>query len=40
MEHNKISKLLNNSAVSNFLTREWIEVNDLLGGKHSVRKNI
>ena len=29
MEHYKISKVLKNSTVSNFLTRKWIEVNDL-----------
>ena len=26
MEHHKISKLLNDSAVSKFVTRKWIEV--------------
>ena len=29
MEHYKISKLLNNSTESKFVTRKWIEVNDL-----------
>ena len=31
MEHPKISKLLNDSTVSKFVTRKWIEVNDLSG---------
>ena len=39
MEHSKISKLLNDSTVSKFLTRKWIEVNDLLGDQYSVDKN-
>ena len=29
MEHYKISKLLNNSTVSKFVTKKWVEVNDL-----------
>ena len=29
MEHYKIFKLLNNSTVSNFVTKQWIQVNDL-----------
>ena len=29
MKHYKISKLLNNSTVSKFVTRKWVEVNDL-----------
>ena len=32
MEKYKISKLLNDSTVSKFLTRKWIEVNDLWSG--------
>ena len=32
MEHHKTSKLLNDSIVSKFVTRKWIEVNDLSGG--------
>ena len=40
MEHHKIPKLLNNSTVSKFVTRKWIEVNDLSGGQHSANKNI
>ena len=40
MEHHKISKLLNNSTVSKFVTRKWIEVNDLSNGQYSVNRNI
>ena len=40
MEHYKISKLLNNSTVSKFVTRKWIEVNDLSGSQYSVNKNL
>ena len=29
MEHDKISELLNDSTVSKFVTRKWIEVNNL-----------
>ena len=29
MEHYKICKLLNDSTVSKFVTRKWVEVNDL-----------
>ena len=36
----KIHKLLNNSTVSKFVTRKWIEVNDLSGSQYSVNKNI
>ena len=39
MEHSKISKLLNDSTMSKFLTRKWIEVNDLLSDQYSVDKN-
>ena len=39
MEHYKISKLLNNLTVSKFLTRKWIEVNDLLSGQYSANNN-
>ena len=28
MEHYKISKLLNDSKVSKFVTKKWVEVND------------
>ena len=40
MKHYKISKLRNDSAVSKFVTRKWIEVNDLSGSQYSVNKNI
>ena len=36
----KISKLLNDSTVSKFVTIKWIEVNDLSSGQYSVNKNI
>ena len=38
MEHNKISKLVNNSTVSRFVTRKWTEVSDLANGQYSVKK--
>ena len=40
MEHYKISKLLNDSTVSKFVTRKWVEVNDLSSGQYSSSKNI
>ena len=40
MEHYKISKLLNNSTVSKFVTKKWIEVNDLSSGQYPVDKSI
>ena len=40
MEHHNISKLLNDSVVSKFLSRKWIEVNDLSGGQYSTDKNV
>ena len=36
MERHKISKSLNYSTVSKFVTRKWIEVNDLSGGQYYV----
>ena len=33
-------KILNDSTVSKFLTKKWIEVNDLSSGQYSVNKNI
>ena len=39
MEHHKISKLLNNSTASKFMTRKWIEINYLSSGQYSVDKN-
>ena len=38
--HHKISKLLNDSTVSKFVTRKWIEVNDLSSSQYSVDKNV
>ena len=35
MEHYKISKLLNDSTVSKFVTEKWIRVNDLSSGQNS-----
>ena len=40
MKLHKIFKSLNNSTVSKFVTRKWIEVNNLSGGQYSVNKNI
>ena len=40
MEHYKISKLLNDSAVSKLVTKKWIKVNDLSSGQYSANKNI
>ena len=39
MEHYKISKLLKDSTVSKFVTKNWIQVNDLSSGQYSVNKN-
>ena len=40
MEHYKISQLLNDSAVSKFVSNKRIEVNDLSSGQYSDSKNI
>ena len=40
MEQNKISRLLNDSTVLKFVTRNWIEVNYLSSGQYSADKNI
>ena len=40
MEHYVISKLLNDSTVSKFVTKNWNQVNDLLSGQYSADKNI
>ena len=40
MEHNKIFKLLNDSIVSKFATKKWVEVNYLSSGQYFVNKNI
>ena len=39
MGHYRISKLFNDSAVSKFVTKKWIEVNDLSSGQYFVGKN-
>ena len=38
MEHYKISNLLTDSTVSKFVTKKWVEVNDLSSGQYSVTK--
>ena len=38
MEHYKISELLNDSTVSKFVTKEWVEVSNLSSGQYSVKK--
>ena len=40
MEHYKISKLLNDSIVLKFVTKNWMELNGLSSSQHSVHKNI
>ena len=40
IEHYKISKLLNDSTVSKFVTKKWFEVNGLSIGQYSANKNI
>ena len=40
MEHCKISRLLNDSTLSKFVTTKQIKVNDLSNGKYSVCKNL
>ena len=40
MEHYKISKLLNNSTVSKFVTKKWITISYVSSGQYSVNKNI
>ena len=40
MDHYKICKLLNESTVSKFVTKTWVEVIDLSSGKYSVEKNM
>ena len=36
MEHLKISKLLNKSFVSKFVTNKWVVVNDLSSGQNYI----
>ena len=40
MKHHKISKLLNDLTISKFVTRKWIEINDLSIGQCFLDKNI
>ena len=40
MDQDKISKLLDDLTVSKFVTRKWIEVNDLSGGQFLVNRNL
>ena len=40
MEHYNISKLLNDSTVTNLLQNKWVEVNNLSIAQRSVNKNI
>ena len=40
MEHYKTSKLLNDSTLSKFVAKNWMEINDLSSGQYSVNKNI
>ena len=38
MEYYKISQLLNDSAVSKFVTKKWVKLNNSSSGQHSVNK--
>ena len=40
MEHYKVSKLLNDSTVSKYVTKKQIEINDLSSGQYSIIKHI
>ena len=40
MEDYKISKLINDSTLSKFMTRKEIKINDLSGGQYSVNKTV
>ena len=40
IKHSKISKLLENSSISKFVTKELVEENDLPSGQYSVTKSI
>ena len=40
MEHYKISKSINDSSILKFVTKTWIEVNDLSKGQYSANRNI
>ena len=39
MERYKKSKVSNDSTVSKFVTKKWVEANDLSSGQYSVNKN-
>ena len=39
-KHYKITKLLNDSTVSKFVTTRWIKGNYLLSSQYSVNKNV
>ena len=39
MKHYKISLSLNYSTVSKFVTKKWIQVNDLSSGQYTGSKN-
>ena len=40
MKHYKISKLLNDSTKSKFVTKKWVEVNYLSSGQYSVKGTV
>ena len=40
MKHYKVSKWLCDSTVPKFVTKKWVEVNDLSRGQYSINKNI
>ena len=39
MEHFEISKLLNDSTVSKFMTKKWVAANNLSSNQYSVSKS-
>ena len=39
MEHYQMTKPLNDSTVSKFVTKKWIKINDLSSDQYSVNKN-
>ena len=40
MEHHRISKILNDSAISKFMIRKWIEISNFSGNQYFFNKNI
>ena len=40
MEHYQISKVLNDSSVSKFVKKKWVEVNNSSNGQYSINKNM